>query len=97
MARTSLVVFGATGFTAKTVIEELCTRCSSWLPSDFSWAIAGRSERGLKQVAKIVDVAAGKGIPEPDIVVADVGDYESLLNMARSTKRASSFRAAHSY
>ncbi|KZV88403.1 hypothetical protein EXIGLDRAFT_772765 [Exidia glandulosa HHB12029] len=86
MARTHLVVFGATGFTAKTVIEELCTRCTSWLPQDFSWAIAGRNERGLRQVAKIVEVAASRGVPEPDIVVADIHDYESLLAMARSTK-----------
>ncbi|EJD46858.1 hypothetical protein AURDEDRAFT_184118 [Auricularia subglabra TFB-10046 SS5] len=84
MPRSHLTVLGATGFTAKACIEELCTRCAHWLPDDFAWAVAGRDARALGQVARIV--SATSDVPEPRVVVADVRDYESLLAMARDTQ-----------
>jgi short subunit dehydrogenase-like uncharacterized protein len=80
--RTHFVVFGATGFTAQAVIKELTTRCGSWLPSDFSWALGGRNVSKLETQA-----AAISNFPKPHVVVADVGDQHSLLKMAQSTKR----------
>ena len=41
--RYDLIVLGATGYTGKLCAEHICTR----LPTDLSWAIAGRSEAKL--------------------------------------------------
>jgi short subunit dehydrogenase-like uncharacterized protein len=43
----NLVVFGATGYTGKLTAEQIATH----LPTDLKWAIAGRSESKLKDVA----------------------------------------------
>jgi len=84
--RTHLAVFGATGFTAKAVIRELVGRGSTWLPADFTWALAGRNTKNLEaQAAALEDV---DGIPRPSVVFADVQNTESLFKMAQSTKRA---------
>lgn len=42
-----LVVFGATGYTGKLTAEHITTH----LPTDLKWAIAGRSESKLRDVA----------------------------------------------
>lgn len=112
MIQYDLVVFGATGFTAKFVLTEIMLE-ARW-PLNFSWvrscpiytsehrgypffavfhlfgrqAIAGRSEKALLEIRKIISVSAQENHgPLPNIIVADVNDEPSLFKMARSTKR----------
>ncbi|KAL1925336.1 uncharacterized protein VTP21DRAFT_219 [Calcarisporiella thermophila] len=71
-----IVVFGATGFTGKFIVEEIA-RTHSALPRPFSWAIAGRSSERL---AAVIDKLP-PGVPTPEILIADVNNPESLNAM----------------
>ena len=53
-----IVVFGATGFTGKFVVEELHKYVQK--TKQFSWAIAGRSESKLKQLIANIQSKSGK-------------------------------------
>ena len=73
------VVFGATGFTGKLVVEYLVEKYSE--SPDISWAIAGRSSDKLESVAKL------KKVPEEvPLIVADSNDIESINNLISITK-----------
>jgi short subunit dehydrogenase-like uncharacterized protein len=69
----NVVVFGATGITGRRVAEYLAARAPEL---DASWAAAGRSAEKVKSVLADADVTP------PEIVVADVGDRDSLAEMA---------------
>jgi len=71
-----LVVFGATGFTGRLTIAELC---GYEPPGGLKLAIAGRSEARLK------DVAAALGRDDIGVIVSDVADPASLAALARRT------------
>lgn len=73
-----LVVLGATGFTGNRICKEV-------LNSGFSgkWAVAGRDRVKLERLAASL---AGNDGNEPSIVVADVADPASLLEMAKSCR-----------
>ena len=61
------VVFGATGFTGKLVVEYLVQKYGD--SPDISWAIAGRSSEKLESIAKL------KKVPEEvPLIVADSND-----------------------
>lgn len=98
--RTSLCVFGATGFTGKRVAFEVATQIQTFHKADksFTWSIAGRSQASLRQVVEDIKVLIGastangsddinvaKGLL-PSLVEANVNDAASLLSMAKSTK-----------
>lgn len=70
-----ICVFGATGFTGRRVAQHLAEG------SGFTgrWAVAGRSRDRLEALA----ASLGCGASRPGIIVADVGDPASLLDMAR--------------
>ena len=73
------VVFGATGFTGKLVVEYLVEKYVD--SPDISWAIAGRSFDKLKSIAKL------KKVPdEVPLIVADSNDIESINNLISITK-----------
>ncbi|KAL1920531.1 uncharacterized protein VTP21DRAFT_908 [Calcarisporiella thermophila] len=68
-----IVVFGATGFTARHICKEL-QRTSSTLQRPIRWAIAGRSMNKLNELAETLQ-------PKPDILIADVHDEKSLVEI----------------
>ena len=73
------IVFGATGFTGKLVVEYLVERYLS--NPEIKWALAGRNLEKLKSVAK------SKNVPD-DICLftADSNDKTSIENLVSKTK-----------
>ncbi|KAG5265439.1 hypothetical protein AALO_G00242490 [Alosa alosa] len=80
-----IIIFGASGFTGQFVIEEVARTSSEGPKGTLKWAIAGRSRQKLE---KVLEQAAGVlGKPElkseVDIIVADVGEPDSLAAMCK--------------
>ena len=74
-----VVIFGATGFTGGLTAAYLADSA----PSEVRWALAGRSERKLRDIAAEL---AGRACPPAGVLVADVADEASLRAMAASTR-----------
>jgi len=73
------VVYGATGFTGKLVVEYLVEKYSN--NPEISWALAGRN------LEKLESVAASKNVPEDiGLLVADSNDIASIEEMVSKTK-----------
>ncbi|MCJ8737255.1 hypothetical protein PDJAM_G00022030 [Pangasius djambal] len=80
-----LIVFGASGFTGRFVVEEVA-RSSAEVPGGkLTWAIAGRSRDKLEKVLQ--EAAQQLGKPElqseVEIIVADVSEPDSLAAMCK--------------
>ncbi|KAF4083770.1 hypothetical protein AMELA_G00120370 [Ameiurus melas] len=80
-----LIVFGASGFTGRFVVEEVA-RSSAEVPGGkLTWAIAGRSRDKLEKVLQ--ETADQLGKPElqseVEIIVADVSEPDSLAAMCK--------------
>ncbi|XP_033845767.1 saccharopine dehydrogenase-like oxidoreductase [Periophthalmus magnuspinnatus] len=80
-----LVIFGASGFTGQFVVEEVARTASEGPNGSLKWAVAGRSKQKLE---KILEQAAGvlskpELRAEVDIIVADVGEPDSLAAMCK--------------
>ena len=75
-----IIVWGASGFTGRLVLEYLLERYPQG--GDIRWAIAGRNEQKLKQVLS-KHLSDG---PAPPILVANSHDDESLDRLTRDTK-----------
>jgi short subunit dehydrogenase-like uncharacterized protein len=73
-----VVIWGASGFTGKLVVEYLYTKYSS--NRDLKWAIAGRDFSKLELIR--TEIADTK-VP---IIIADSNDMVSLNNMTKRTK-----------
>lgn len=76
-----IVVLGATGFTGRLVAEYLARTVGASLP----WAIAGRSVEKLQEVHRAL-VAINPECAQVAVLLADVGDAESLDRLAASTQ-----------
>lgn len=74
------VVFGATGYTGTYTAEHITTN----LPTDFEWAIAGRSEAKLQQLAEELR-KLNPNRKQPKIEIATL-DKDSLQRLAEKTK-----------
>jgi short subunit dehydrogenase-like uncharacterized protein len=75
-----IVVWGASGFTGRLVVEYLSQKYPSG--SAVQWAVAGRDAGKLQAVlAEIAGSAA-----EVPVLIADSNDAESLANLARSAR-----------
>ncbi|KAK3065631.1 hypothetical protein LTR53_018201, partial [Teratosphaeriaceae sp. CCFEE 6253] len=74
------VVFGATGYTGKYTCEHIATH----LPTDFKWAVAGRSQGKLEQLAEELKTL-NPDRSQPGIETARL-NREDLLGLARKTK-----------
>ena len=74
------VVFGATGYTGKLTAEYI----TASLPTDFKWAIAGRSESKLKTLAAELQ-SQNSNRAQPSIEVAQL-EKADLLRLAKTTK-----------
>ncbi len=72
-----IVLFGATGFTGALVAEYLSIHATK---EQIDWAIAGRDKEKLVQLSKKVSSK------NPQIIVADVKDFDSLIAMTSQTK-----------
>ncbi|OAF66662.1 Saccharopine dehydrogenase-like oxidoreductase [Intoshia linei] len=85
-----IVVFGATAFTGKYVVREMLF--NSKYNSSVKWAIAGRNLDKLTFVLEEqkIYLEDNEGISFSDVevglITANVNDYQSLLEMAGSTK-----------
>ncbi|XP_053365187.1 saccharopine dehydrogenase a, tandem duplicate 1 [Clarias gariepinus] len=80
-----LIVFGASGFTGRYVVEEVA-RSSAEVPGgNLTWAVAGRSRDKLEKVLQ--ETAQQLGTPElqseVEIIVADVSEPDSLAAMCK--------------
>ncbi|CAB1455350.1 unnamed protein product [Pleuronectes platessa] len=81
-----IIVFGATGFTGRFVVEEVA-RCAAERTGGGSlkWAVAGRSRQRLEEVLE--RAAERLSMPEvrtdTEIIVADVSDEESMAAMCK--------------
>lgn len=80
-----LVVFGASGFTGQYVVEEVGRTASEGPGGTLRWAVAGRSKQKLEKVLEQAAEALGKPElrTEVDIIVADVGEPDSLAAMSK--------------
>ena len=73
------VVYGATGFTGKLVVEYLVEKYSN--DSEITWALAGRNHEKLKSVAE------STGVPEnTELLVVDSNDVSSIESLVSKTK-----------
>ena len=68
-----VVVFGATSVTGRRVASYLASRMGE---ADFRWAA------GARDAGRAREVLAEEGVVAPDTVIADVGDPQSLAEMA---------------
>ncbi|XP_062378069.1 saccharopine dehydrogenase-like oxidoreductase [Sardina pilchardus] len=80
-----IIIFGASGFTGQFVIEEVARTSSEGPKGTLKWAIAGRSRQKLEKVLEQAADVLGKPElkSEVDIIVADVGEPDSLAAMCK--------------
>lgn len=78
-----IVIFGASGFVGKYAIIDLCFAAER---EGIKWAVAGRSQRKLKEAllfaSKKLNYDITGSVP---IIEADVDNYDSLIRMAQRT------------
>lgn len=79
MKSIDIVVFGATGFTGRLIVEYLNTHYST--NADFSWGIAGRNQTKLQALRE--EFALGDEVAS---FLADSDDIESLRALTSDTK-----------
>jgi len=78
--RHDLVVYGASGFVGRLVVEYLAARYPQG--GALRWAVAGRSRARLEAM---LEECAGNGA-RPDVIVADCHDRAALDRLARDTR-----------
>jgi saccharopine dehydrogenase (NAD+, L-glutamate forming) len=74
-----IVLFGATGFTGGLTADYLAAHG----PADLRWAVAGRNEARLAEVAARIAAAGGGDV---DLLVADASDAAALSDVARRAR-----------
>jgi short subunit dehydrogenase-like uncharacterized protein len=74
-----VVIYGATGFTGKLVVEYMQENYGN--DESVSWAISGRSEEKLKAVSE--DLKVGSNVPH---LLVDSNDTDSIESMVKQTK-----------
>ncbi|KAL0832385.1 hypothetical protein ABMA28_001810 [Loxostege sticticalis] len=84
MSKFDLVVFGATGFTGRKVVEELARGSKKY--AGITWAVAGRTEKKLETVLQEVSKKTGADLSGVKTIIADVGDNDSLKGMCAQAK-----------
>lgn len=87
--RYSLVIYGATGFTGRFVVDYIAKEIHTFrtsVPGGFTWAIAGRNSTTLNRLQS--DLEQQLTAEElPAVVVADIKDNLGLQKMAEGAKR----------
>ena len=74
-----VVIYGATGFTGKLVVEYMQEKYGN--DESVSWAIAGRSKEKLIAVSE--DLKVGSNVPH---LLVDSNDTDSIVSMVQQTK-----------
>ena len=74
-----VVIYGATGFTGKLVVEYMQEKYGK--DECISWAIAGRSEEKLNSVRE--ELKVGSNVPQ---LLVDSNDKDSIASMVQQTK-----------
>ncbi len=74
-----VVIYGATGFTGKLVVEYMQEKYGN--DEDVSWAIAGRSKEKLIAVSE--DLKVGPNVPH---LLVDSNDTDSIVSMVQQAK-----------
>ncbi|CAI5453217.1 unnamed protein product [Caenorhabditis angaria] len=80
MGRYDVVIYGASGFTGQYIVEYLVL---SPKYEGVQFAVAGRSEKRLRQVLSNVAEKTGKDLSNVPVIVADSADVQSLADMAK--------------
>uniref|UniRef100_A0A8R1I2Y4 Sacchrp_dh_NADP domain-containing protein n=1 Tax=Caenorhabditis japonica TaxID=281687 RepID=A0A8R1I2Y4_CAEJA len=83
MSRYDVVVYGASGFTGAYVVQNLV---ASEQFEGLSFAVAGRSDKKLREVLAKVSQKTGKDVTNAAVIIADSVDERSLNEMARQAK-----------
>ena len=71
-----VVIYGATGFTGKLVVEYMQEKYGN--DEGISWAIAGRSEEKLNSVRE--ELKVGSNVPQ---LLVDSNDTDSIASMVQ--------------
>ena len=76
------IVFGATGYTGKNVVQYVAKSATEL--GNLKWAVAGRNESKLRRI--LGQVPSELSGSDPGVIVCDVADELSLLEMASMGK-----------
>jgi len=76
-----VIIFGASGFTGKYTVFEAVK-----ILKDYKWGIAGRSKDKLETVLQEMGTKTGEDLSKVPIIIADIGDTESLKKMVEKCK-----------
>jgi short subunit dehydrogenase-like uncharacterized protein len=79
--RYDIALFGATGFTGGLTADYLAANA----PAAMRWALVGRNQSKLDQVAARLAEASPQA-PQPDVIVADAADRAALDDVAQATR-----------
>lgn len=80
--RLDLIIFGATGYTGQFTVQ----KALSVVSSDIHWGVAGRNREKLQKTLNEVGEKAGQDMSKIPMLIADVSDYNSLVEMAKQTR-----------
>jgi short subunit dehydrogenase-like uncharacterized protein len=79
----NIIIFGATGFTGKYLIQETVNFLKDADKSElFTWAVAARSKDKLKKILEEISENTGEDLSNVDTIVADINNDTSLRKMA---------------
>lgn len=76
-----VVIFGATGYTGKYAV-----RAAASVLKDFKWAVAGRNREKVEATLKEIGEKINKDLSKVPIIIADIEDENSLLEMTKQAK-----------
>ena len=76
-----VIIFGATGYTGKYAI-----RSAVEVLKDMKWAVAGRNKAKLEETLKDSGSKINVDLSRVEIIIADVSDEKSLVNMVKQAK-----------
>lgn len=79
----NIVIFGATGFTGKYLVEEL-VNVRKRENLNFTWAVSARSEKKLDEILKEMSLSTGENLNDTPKIIADVSKPESIREMVRN-------------
>lgn len=86
MSRLDLIIFGATGYTGKNAVKELCRVLKNNAFTGLTWGVAGRSESKLDDILREVSKKTDEDLSSIRKVIADVRDEKSLKDMCLQCK-----------
>lgn len=79
--RMDVIIFGASGYTGKFTVFEAVK-----VLEGLTWGVAGRNKEKLEAVLEEMGKKADKDLSMTPIIIADVNDEKSLLEMAKKAK-----------